>query len=791
MLCYAKLKDRNAFVEWLKESGWKRKNNFHSSLNDGGWYNDNWQNYFYHKQDVFNDRLIDNIFKGDSVETLENNRCTAKFLKMLDYLNEIKQRMHVYYRDDFACIAGYGNQRYIMPTEQLEFIELVDYGKLTQTELKKLGGTIGGDNLPANINEKSQDVLKDELDIQEELLNKLNQEKKDIQSGATTELQKLKLEMERIKSELEAKQQALLAELKIKQEELELKKKELEKEIFLLETQIYGIRCYLGEVIDFYKILEGSRAPIDEPVVLYQKIRYLDEELGKAASIYDFEGLDCEKHTFLELLKYRKDIRELFVPNTRCISVLRVSRTGIYTAASEKFANTLASFEMYHGKQLAILLRNGDEVYITWLDEEKITIRDENVFYSPTVKPTEKPYEDEASVRTSGKKEIASRYFLVSILQGVVDSGKLIDFPEKINFLKPCQKYIIFSMADGWITNRKYGDFDGILGRIKDIPFKEGDMVLTGLQISRDDHYSFNGYRRRDERFSNNRGIGEKNRTHDASIPAFKIVPVNKVLFDLTIQYEYEKIKVIGTKKEHSYIGGGGTYTTIDYSKTDEVIGTDSSQCTLDYDTINTYKRDNILTNKLTEKCLFRLISNYTQLDTRYCFIDKNGNERDVTYCSAEIEEIADAVIYGKRLVSVSVYNIEYHYFLSALKGDSHWRDTESRANMEFYRGEVIPLTYLCPTWIKYVITTGNIGNWQLGGEYISYAQSLKYLNRILQHLKELQTEEQKMLTDAGLGDWIAKNPEWDVSVVEWRIENGIRKMTPYQAKRFSKSIQN
>lgn len=790
MICYARLKNRDKFLEWLKLCGWKRKANFHSSIYDGGWYNDNWQSYFYKKQDIFRGQELTNIFERDSIETLEDNTCTNKFFGLIDYLNEINQKMCVYYRDEFACIVGYGKQRYIMPAAQLDFIDLIDYKTLTQSELRRLGGVIGENNLPANINEKSQETLNNELNKQKELLDQISQEKKDIQAGAVADLKDLKAEMERIKQELESKQQELLTELQIRQHELDIKMKELEKEIFLLETQIYGIRCYLGEVVNFYKIQDGCKAPIDEPIVLYQKIRYLDEELGKAASIYDFEGTDREKDTFLQLIKNREDIRDLFVPNLRCISVLRVSRCGYYTAASDKVANALDFYETYHGRQLAIMLRNGDEIHITWLDEDKIELSDENVFYSPKKEASVMQYEDGLNVRPSSKEEIATRYFLLSILQGIADSGKLLEFPESISFIKPSQKYIIFSMADGWITNQKYGTFKDILGRVKKIPMKEGDMLLTGLSISRDDRYStINGHRERDESFNNDRGIGERNRTHDASIPAFEIIPVNKVLFDLTIQYEYEKVKAVKTYKKYNYWDGSGTYTKVDYVTTGEVIGIAESECTVGYDTVHTYKKDGLLTNKLNESELIRTVSCYKEIKSRFFFVNKDGKERDILYHSSE-DESDDLEIYGKRIISASVQNIEYHYFLSAVKGDSRWRDTESRANIKFYSEEVIPLTYLCPTWIKYIITTGNLGGWRLGGKHISYAQSLKYLNRILQYLKELQIEERKMLEDAGLSNWIKNNSEWDVCVVEWRMENGIRKMTPYQAKRFAKYIQ-
>ncbi len=45
------------------------------------------------------------------------------------------------------------------------------------------------------------------------------------------------------------------------------------------------------------------------------------------------------------------------------------------------------------------------------------------------------------------------------------------------------------------------------------------------------------------------------------------------------------------------------------------------------------------------------------------------------------------------------------------------------------------------------------------------------------------------MLTEARLEQWIEKTAEWDVAVLEWRIKNRIRRLTPFQARRFAKEL--
>ena len=77
-------------------------------------------------------------------------------------------------------------------------------------------------------------------------------------------------------------------------------------------------------------------------------------------------------------------------------------------------------------------------------------------------------------------------------------------------------------MADGWIEDNTYGSWKDILDSSNG-EIKKGDMVLTMQRITRDDAGDF---KRRYEKYNNDRGRGEKNRTHDVSISDCKVYPV-------------------------------------------------------------------------------------------------------------------------------------------------------------------------------------------------------------------------------------------------------------------------
>lgn len=46
-------------------------------------------------------------------------------------------------------------------------------------------------------------------------------------------------------------------------------------------------------------------------------------------------------------------------------------------------SNVLDTYKKFHGKQIGILIRNGENLYVGWTDEEKVRIKDENVYLKP------------------------------------------------------------------------------------------------------------------------------------------------------------------------------------------------------------------------------------------------------------------------------------------------------------------------------------------------------------------------------------------------------------------------
>ena len=580
--------------------------------------------------------------------------------------------------------------------------------------------------------------------------------------GKKKELEQLEkekqAELEKLKQELEAKYAEKTQLIREKKKEMEEQMVQLNNQMFVLDTELYGIRCMMGETVQFVQLVKGLEAEEKVPVVFFQKIRFLDEELGKWLAVYDFDGKDIA--TFEDALKNREDIRERFAPGPKSVSVIRISKNNILCGASDMVSNVLDTYKKFHGKQIGILIRNGENLYVGWTDEEKVRIKDENVYLKPE---TREDSLEEAEVQS--REEVASRYFVFSILQGVLNDGRILKVPEKINVLTP-SPYLIFSMADGWLEDNRYGTFADIVERT-DAPLMKGDMILTTLKIERDDaglgNIWNNGRSTRYDAWNNDRGRGERNRTHDAHIPDRRVVPVNLVDTIDTYTITEKKFRLTVTEVPVKVIREGNTTVTqfrYDTKKTNEYLGKITSYLT-------------VKNNKLYEK------------------IDVKGKPPEQIlatakaygYVHTDAEQIMmdHAHSYYTVFESIVHTETEKEYYVSAKK-DNYWKDTDSFANMEIRPGEYLNLTFLNSVYLVYAIQNHKIGGWRRGGMTVDYANSIPYLNKALEYIRKREKEEAAML-----GRYMELYEGWQVDVSEWRLKNNYHRLTDARAGKFAK----
>lgn len=768
---------------WIKEENERIHNS--EDYTTSCWYNSLWTSYFYHRQGLYKNAkpLIEanhSIFSGCKYMPIDKS---VEFMNLVNSLEAEGQRLVAFYADDTAVMIGYQAYRYILPADLVEIEYLKDYSGLTLGQLSALGDKQMNDAmLPADMEGYSLNSLEDAL----------NSKKKEISDAEA----KCKQAIEEIRQEALKKEQELKELLEKETEKLRVMKEELENKIFVLDTQIYGIRCYLGEVIDFTQIRTGKAAALDVPVVMFQKIRFLDEEMGKYLSLYTFGQYEDDNETLIGALKARDDLRDVFCPADRCITVLRNSRNGKAVKSSDHAANMLEQYEYLHGKQIAILVRDGDNLFIGWTDEDKISLLSEDMFLRPgevTVNEVEDTeygfghkYWSEAERIKAEKKyeklatqERISRYFLISIIQGMIDRGGLINIPKKTRITEE-SNLVKFSFAEGWLKDNSYGTFKDILDRSKDIEVKKGEIVLTGMRVTRDDIHDYSSrYSSEYAAYSNDRGIGEKNRTHGVSIPGFKFMPINKVLKSATVEVSFDIVRATAVvNDQYTFRSDNAKAWDVVKDPSGELLGSYTKEIHLNKEDFNS-------AGTLTDYAKVVM----AKFDNRPLggVDEETGEIRCYSAPHAtRYEWLPNLDHYGfLKIKDIKVLNEEQYTFISVPM--ETWNGSGARVNFEIMPDEYVRTTYLCSTWLKYVITTGNIGDFRIGGTKMSYAEALKYLNKLVEHVRDREETEKILLIEAGGKEYVESHPDWDRELCEWRIANQIPILTARYAMKFIK----
>lgn len=290
-------------------------------------------------------------------------------------------------------------------------------------------------------------------------------------------------------------------------------------------------------------------------------------------------------------------------------------------------------------------------------------------------------------------------------------------------------------------------------------------MVLTTLCITRDDVYT-GAYSSRptyNKAWYNDRGRGDKNRTHDAEIPDKEILPVNYVekKEEYSILYDQYRclVKRVPMDKEGYY-----TYET---KRTNERVGCASEQITLWDGYYEGRKDDRYDLRGFTDDEIYKWYLDFNQLIS--------GPDSEKNYIDANKETGYYEVPKGIRKEKTTL-----HYYLSAEKSYSN-----ARANLEIMEGEYLNLTYLNSVYILYAIQNRKIGGWTIGRQAMDYANSIVYLNIALEYLREREKKESEMLSK-----YMDLYPDWQVDLSEWRLKHQYHRLTDARAKKFAKRIQ-
>lgn len=392
--------------------------------------------------------------------------------------------------------------------EFCELIELPDYEAMSMAEVRgQIGTDAVGSFLPAEMNALSIDRVNEEKD---DLLSKEKELKKlkdDISYAKTEELAKMEEEINKLQDKLRERKRELLAELAEKTAALRAEMDKLNNKIYMMESEIYVIRSYTGETVELNKVRNGKKADADTPLVVNQKLIYLDEDLARIVSIYKDE-IANQYSLFSDAVAASDEVFESFCPQERCLTFFRLSNSATYRWFNADHC-MYETEELIHGKKMGFILRDGECAYVGYLDESWRT--DENgdsvpvtftgnLMYKPGEKQEFQVKEDDRDKETcDSRNTMLSRVFAMSVVQGILDNRGLLEFTEKVSVTKP-GKYIVYNYADGWITDDRFGDFATLVDNLnKRTKVKDTILVCYNKRYCE--------------------GRGDVDRAHDCEVP--------------------------------------------------------------------------------------------------------------------------------------------------------------------------------------------------------------------------------------------------------------------------------
>ena len=371
--------------------------------------------------------------------------------------------------NDFAIVRLHSKQ-YIVPCDLLIYVEKTPETETTGNEL-----AIMGTNQLALKNDYTEAIKK--------LEKTANFEDEAFQAQLA--------EIENLKAQMEAKISAMYEMQAQMMSELQAKIERYQHELLVMRTDLTAFEYRHGLTIDFTRITSGECAPVEQPIVVYQKLIYLDEDLPRFENLYDVDAGSLEV-----ALKHSPALLEHICPTNKGVSFLKMRN------ASGKFElhNTVMKFiEDTMPNEIGVLVRNGENTWLTWLDSDKVSFSQDSF---ASVSSQEK----EPSV-----KLIQSRYYVFNIILGLIERGEMLQLdhvPTDV-FSDPS---IILSNADSQITDSTYVELGQLLHILNDYSKPDDPIFVLNSFTDQAKYHSYYGGG------TTERGRGDNALTNDTSV---------------------------------------------------------------------------------------------------------------------------------------------------------------------------------------------------------------------------------------------------------------------------------
>ncbi len=342
---------------------------------------------------------------------------TEDLINFLQLNLEHKVKVMAIY-EGFAIIEVY-SKAYIVPEELLAIVE--------QTDDVAIGNEIV-------VKSYNQLVLKDQLEDAKKLIEKVSKFEDEAFAEQLAAINNLKAEMEARITAMYEKQAKMMAEL---QEKI----KAYEHELLIMRSDLTAFEYRNGLTVNFMNIHKGTNAPTQQPIIIHQKLIYLDEDLPRLKDLYD------EYAGSLEVaIKHSPALLEHICPTSKGITFLKMRNS----AGRFDLNNTVMEFVRdTMPNEVGVLVRNGENTWLTWLDSQDISLSEDSF--------TSKSSDEETSLSL-----VQSRYYLFNLIMGLIERNQILqlDHVPTNMFSDPG---IIWSNADSQITDSTYVELGEII----------------------------------------------------------------------------------------------------------------------------------------------------------------------------------------------------------------------------------------------------------------------------------------------------------------------------------------
>ena len=318
----------------------------------------------------------------------------------------------------FAVVEIY-SKAYIVPEELLNFVEHSN------------DAAIGNELMVKTTN---QVALKNELEEANKLIEKVSNFEDE---AFTTQL----VAINNLKAEMEAKITAMYEMQAKMMAELQEKIKRYEHELLIMRSDLTAFEYRNGLTVDFMNIHKGSNAPINQPIIIHQKLIYLDEDLPRLKDLYDVNSGSLEV-----AIKHSPALLEHICPTSKGITFLKVRNS----AGCYELNNTVMEFVRdVMPNAVGVLIRNGENTWLTWLDSKDISLFTDSF--------TSKSSDEETSLSL-----LQSRYYLFNLIMGLIERNQILQL-DHVPTNMFSDTGIIWSNADSQITDSTYVELAKII----------------------------------------------------------------------------------------------------------------------------------------------------------------------------------------------------------------------------------------------------------------------------------------------------------------------------------------